>query len=57
MDFIRRGLTICNVVVIVNDSIVVKNEEVFNIVGRNLAKLIKYRFLKEINEKLEKIQW
>jgi len=54
---IMSGITIGNGAVIAANSVVTKNVEAFSIVGGNPAKLIKYRFAKEIIEELEKIQW
>lgn len=54
---IMSGITIGDGAVIANNSHVVKNVEPYSIVGGNPAKLIKYRFSKEIIEKLLEIKW
>lgn len=54
---IMSGITIGNGAVIAANSVVTKNVEAYSIVGGNPAKLIKYRFPKEVIEKLEEIQW
>jgi len=47
---IMSGVTIGNGAVIAANSVVTKNVETYSIVGGNPAKLIKYRFDKEIIE-------
>lgn len=54
---IMSGITIGNGAVIAANSVVTKNVDSYSIVGGNPAKLIKYRFTKEIIDKLEAIQW
>jgi virginiamycin A acetyltransferase len=50
-------IIIGNGVVIANNSHVVKNIEPYSIYGGNPAKLIKYRFEKNIIDELLKIKW
>lgn len=51
------GITIGDGSVISNNSHVVKNIEPYSIYGGNPAKLIKYRFEKNIIDELLKIKW
>lgn len=54
---VMSGITIGNGAVIAANSVLTKNVEAYSVVGGNPAKLIKYRFEKEIIEKLEEIEW
>lgn len=54
---IMSGVVIGDGAVIACNSHVVKNVEPYTIVGGNPAKLIKYRFDKQIIDKLLKIKW
>ena len=54
---IMSGVTIGDGAVLAANSHIVKNVEPYSIVGGNPAKLIKYRFSKEIIETLLQIQW
>ncbi len=54
---VMPGVTIHNGAVVAANSHVVKDVEPYAIVGGNPAKLIKYRFNKEIIDKLLTIQW
>jgi acetyltransferase-like isoleucine patch superfamily enzyme len=54
---IMSGVTIGDGAVIASNSHVVKNVEPYSMVGGNPAQLIKYRFSKEIIEKLLEIKW
>ena len=54
---IMSGVTIGDGAIIACDSHVVKNVEPYSIVGGNPAKIIKYRFSKDIIESLLEIKW
>jgi len=54
---IMSGIKIGDGSVIANNSHVVKDVEPYSIVGGNPAKLIKYRFDKEIIDKLLELKW
>lgn len=54
---IMGGVTIHNGAIIAANSVVTKDVEPYSIVGGNPAKIIKYRFEKEIVDKLIMIQW
>jgi acetyltransferase-like isoleucine patch superfamily enzyme len=54
---IMSGVTIGDGSVIAANSHVIKNVEPYTIVGGNPAKFIRYRFDKEIIEKLLKLEW
>lgn len=54
---IHSGVTIGDGAVIASNSIVTKDVEPYSIVGGNPAKIIKYRFPKEIREKLSEYKW
>lgn len=54
---INMGVIIGNGAVIASGSVVVKNVEPYSIVGGNPARHIKYRFSKEIIERLLDIEW
>jgi len=54
---IMSGVTIGDGAVIAANSHVVKNVEPYSIVGGNPARLIKYRFPKEVIDKLLEIKW
>ena len=56
-SIIMRGVTIGDGAVIAAHSVVTKDIEPYSIVGGNPAKHIKYRFSKDIIEKLLQIQW
>ncbi len=51
------GVTIHNGAVIAANSVVTKDVEPYSIVGGNPARHIKYRFDKEIIDKMLSIQW
>ena len=54
---IMSGVTIGDGAIIANNSHVIKNVELYSIVGGNSAKHITYRFDVKLIEKLMKIQW
>lgn len=54
---IMSGVTISDGAIIAANSHVVKNVDAYEIVGGNPAKHIKFRFEKEIIEKLLKLKW
>ncbi len=54
---IMSGVRIGDGAVLANNSHVVKDVEPYSIVGGNPAKLIKYRFDKDVIEKLLEIKW
>jgi len=54
---IHSGVTIGDGAVIASNAIVTKDVEPYSIVGGNPAKIIKYRFSKEIREKLIEYKW
>ena len=54
---IMSGIKIGDGAVLANNSHVVKDVEPYSIVGGNPAKLIKYRFDKDVIEKLLEIKW
>lgn len=55
--FIKSGVHIANGVVIAAGSVVTKDIEPYAIVGGNPAKVIRYRFPKEIIELLQQSEW
>ena len=54
---IKKGVTVGNGAVIASGAIVTKDVEPYAIVGGIPAKIIKYRFDKEIIDELQKIEW
>lgn len=54
---VMAGVTVCNGAVVAADSHVVKDVPPYAIVGGNPARLIKYRFSKDIIKKLLAIKW
>lgn len=54
---IMGGVTIHNGAVVAANAVVTKDVEPYSVVGGNPAKLIKYRFDRDIIEKLLSIQW